>query len=431
MKRPKKAKGSCWLFIHPFVYLSIKKNHAILYNTLNGRLLEYENDAEILQLIKRLDSARNLYVVKLANQHINPKIKKFITQIREKFMGDVVDTAFSSTKPIQTKPLLGLQRSLEESTTTASHNKLLSRDEIREYLNTITLYVNSQCKRNCTLCQGAYRQLLLCCKNSIGNKEIYLKDIENLLRETEQSKLVKLNILGGDIFKYSKFPELVDLLNHISIKKEYFIHYLNLRGQANYLKLFENDTSRVNVLIHFPVEPGIFEDIVRQIEVGKAHHSFHFIIQSDSDMETTEAFISKYQLEDVKVTPYFNGGNIAFFKRSVFLTKESILESRPTMHDILARTAINTLSFKKITILSDGAIYANVNNPRIGNLKKDYIFDLLDRELNRGKSWSRIRKHVMPCKSCVFHALCPPLSGYEYVMKRNNLCHIRVPAARQ
>ncbi len=32
------------------------------------------------------------------------------------------------------------------------------------------------------------------------------------------------------------------------------------------------------------------------------------------------------------------------------------------------------------------------------------------------------RQDVEPCKDCVFNSLCPPISNYEHVMGKHDLC---------
>ena len=85
---------------------------------------------------------------------------------------------------------------------------------------------------------------------------------------------------------------------------------------------------------------------------------------------------------------------------------------------------MNPLNFGKLFILNNGDIYANLNSTKIGIHGKDSISKVLYRELNKKNSWLQTRKNVEPCTNCVFDVLCPPISNYEYVLRKNNLCHI-------
>lgn len=88
----------------------------------------------------------------------------------------------------------------------------------------------------------------------------------------------------------------------------------------------------------------------------------------------------------------------------------------------MARQVINPFNFGKLYILNDGSAYANLNRARIGNIKTDSLKSLVLKILEREKSWTRTRKHVTPCKSYRFNALCPPIANYEYVLGKYNVC---------
>jgi pseudo-rSAM protein len=415
-----------WLFLHPYVYVSVKKDRAILYNTLNNRLLEYGNGTSVFKLIKRLNSDTNLYVIKIESGEINIEIREFIDQLRGLYFGDVIDTGISTRKPIQLKPVLNLQKTLDYLTVYNEKTRILVEDEIPDYLNIITLYINNGCNQACSICRDAYKQFLCCHKGRGAKKEIDIEDIIKLVNQVKKSSLHKFNIIGGNLFSYLKLYDLVKQLNSIRVIKEYFFHYLNIDDHSTFFKLLQDGNNRLNVIVHFPVEPDIFnykiEVLLQSQFAGKLY--LQFVIQREKDIETAESILSKFQVDKFQFVPYFNGNNIDFFQDYVFLDRESILESQPEMNDILMRTALNTFDFKKLIVLSDKSTYANLNNPKIGTLGNDHIMELIYKELHKGKSWTKVRKHIKPCKSCAFNALCPPISNYEYAIGRYNLCHI-------
>ena len=156
----------------------------------------------------------------------------------------------------------------------------------------------------------------------------------------------------------------------------------------------------------------------------KNHHTFSFAIQNDDDFTRCQQIISQDHIENYALHPYYNHKNLQFFKDAVFFAKDDVLDAGPNQRDIFTRMAINPLNYGKVTVCSNGHIYANVNTPRLGKLGKDSLHDIVYKEITAGKSWRRTRKHVTPCKSCTFEFLCPPLSNYEYAIGRNNLCHI-------
>ncbi|MCX6580504.1 MAG: TIGR04150 pseudo-rSAM protein [Candidatus Aminicenantes bacterium] len=422
-----KQQPSYWLFLHPYVYVSIKKGKTILYNTLNGTLLEFdETEKEILKLLEKLNSDTHLYVVKIRKEEINDNLARFIEKLRETYSGDIIDTSSRPHKPFQPKPILNLHRTLDYLTEGGEKNKIPVNDQVKDYLNVITIYLNGACEQTCPMCQTAFKQFP-CCRKTCHQGTIDIEDIRRLLAETKGNSLKRLNIIGGNIFRYSHLIPLVMELNPLAITRVYHLHYLNLRDNPEFYKEFRAgaEKNRLNVTVHFPLNRDAFNAAFKQLQnENLLKVKFAFVIQSIEDMTGAEEIIAAHNIRDFEFYPYYNGGNLAFFKDNVFINREALVETKPGMNDILARQLINSQEFKKLTILNTKEIFANPNNPRIGRLGQDNIYNLIFRELHKGKSWTKTRKNVTPCKSCVYNALCPPISSYEYVMGRYNLCTI-------
>jgi pseudo-rSAM protein len=410
-----------WLYLHPYVYASIKKNTAILYNTLNGKLLEYcqEKMGMIYRLIRELNSDKNLYVVSIKDEEIDNHIKTFINDLRTYYLGDLINKEHRPQRPIQLKPVLSLQRTMEYFfSTVKGQNKILTRDELPDYLNVITIYINDGCSEACSFCDKAYKQFLCCTKSTNG--EITVDLLRDLIDQTKNNNLYKLIITGGNIFRHSSLKRIVETLDSVSLIKEYYIHYKNVEE----IPFFNGENNRLNIILNFPLDT---QGLKRCLELSNRpglKRKFRFIVQEIVDIEKAGEVASSFSIKDAELIPYFNGNNLDFFKQKVFLDKASIIQCRPSMNNILSRVAINTWDFKKLTLLSNGDVFANLNQPKIGNLNHVHIFDMVERELHQGKSWTKVRKYVKPCKSCVFNALCPPISNYEYAIGRYNLCNI-------
>jgi pseudo-rSAM protein len=423
-KENKKSGPGYWLYLHPYVYVSVKKDRAVLYNTLNYKMLEYPINSPMFKLIKRLNTPSNLYVIKIGE--IDSQTSEFVNQIRRLYFGDVIDIALSKRKPIQFKPILNLQKTLDSLSKEDGKSRVLSHDEIPDYLNSMTLYINNYCRHSCSICHDGYKQFPCCHKGGKTRNRVTREHINTLLDQVKTSTLHKLTIIGGDIFAYPGFEDLVEYLNGASIIKAYHFFYLHIEDRPGFFKLMKKGNNKLVVTAHFPLDTGRFADAMgilsRSLKTG--HFEFQFVVQNEADIESSEALVSKYRIDQYQLVPYFNGGNLDFFHEYVFLDRESIVEGTPEMNDILARGVLNTSDFKKLTILSDLSVHANLNHPKIGKLAKNHIMELIYKELHQGKSWTKIRKHVKPCKSCSFNALCPPISNYEYAIGQYNLCHI-------
>lgn len=79
--------------------------------------------------------------------------------------------------------------------------------------------------------------------------------------------------------------------------------------------------------------------------------------------------------------------------------------------------------FGKLNILPNGDVYANMSHPRVGNIFSDSVYEIIEKEIQEGKSWLRIRNQP-PCNKCIYQWLCPSPSNYEIAIGRPNLCNI-------
>lgn len=413
-----------WLILDNYVYLSIKREEVLLYNPLNGSLLEYKNNPVILKLAKRLLSPHNLNVIKIPDKALsNPVISAFIADLREHVMADLVDTAVVKEKPVQMIPIVKVHRDAEVIKKHASRSV---GEGMMQYPAEMTLYINSNCALGCSLCNLAYKQFLCCTRGKSRKNDWPIETIKNILDQLQSAPLRRLNIAGGNILLYphlEQLPALLESQSHIP-EKLLVVHYLNLFNQDRRIQLFPSGCASFFVLVSFPVNSTVFEAVVHSLRRSGADASFQFIVSGEEDVVEAEQWINMCQIENYSLLPFFNGANQAFFSDNIFLEREDLIDDRPTQTQILARQVVNTLHFGQLTILDNGAIHGNVNTPRLGTLKSHSLYQAVHREMVHGKNWRRIRARVKPCRSCHFNALCPPLSNYEYALGKNNLCHI-------
>ncbi len=96
-----------WFMIEPYVYIHLTENQVILYNTLDYASIE-SSRMEVVGLMRELLREENVGVVSLDASYMERSvpIKSFVEEIREKFMGDIVDQALSNRKPVQILPFI-------------------------------------------------------------------------------------------------------------------------------------------------------------------------------------------------------------------------------------------------------------------------------------------------------------------------------------
>lgn len=414
-----------WLFVHPYVYVSVIKKKALLYNTLSAKLLEVNDNPEILSLVKKLNAVNNLYVIKIKKRKINKNILDFINELRKYFMGDIIKASLSAGRPVQFVPKLCLQKGSDIFLTYSkkARIKLLERDNLKNYLETLNLYVNETCNKNCKMCNSSYKQFVSCYKGS-GNNELSAEQIEQILVETEGSKLRKINVCGGNIFTHSKFENIIRVLSDKrNIKKEYYVHFTNIAENINLLELLNEENSAINILLNAQFDNNVLSEMIATVKSIGIDFKVNCIVEDENDLVEFKDIIADSQIPTM-ITPFFNGKNLTFFEENVFVDKSDIEKSFPSMKEIFARKVLNRFNFGKITVRPNKNVYANLNHPGIGMIGLKDLFITISKELLNGTSWAKIRRNVEPCKGCTFKDLCPPISNYEYALGRYNLCEI-------
>lgn len=431
-------KKQYWFSIETYVHIALKNDSLLLYNTLNGKALEYSGEGEqkILNLVKKMKSTRNMQVIRLTGDDLeDPAIAQFVAAVMESFMGELIDTSHSRKKPVQMIPILTVNNDVKHLKKDASRSV---GEGMMPYLTEIFLYIHNGCEHNCGICAGAYKQFPCCTikKNRNGNMDA--KKIQMFLDEIKSSSFCSINILGGDIFAHTEFEKIIEILNSGPVQKTQktlYCHYLNVikhgiegkgeesSGNIQKLNILNARTYTLKIQVTFPLNEEKFRAALETVKAFDLNAKFVFIIESEADYEQAEALATSCRAGNYDFQPFYNGGNLEFFKQNVFPGKDEILESRPSLIDIFQNSAVNKNNFGRLTVFNNGDIYANVNASRLGVLGKDSIYDVLYKEMYRGQSWRRIRKNVGPCKCCTFQSLCPPLSNYNHIIGRNDLCH--------
>lgn len=427
-----------WLYLEPYVHVSVKREHTLIYNPLNKKVLEYKNNPQIAGMARRLQSMKNSYVIKLTSKELeNPQKAKFVEKLRESFMGDLLDSDWVEGKPLQIMPNVRVMKDSPKSkrrVETGNEDGGFIGMELMSYLSEISLYINNGNRREHPVFNNAYRQFLFPYNGGKRKTELPLQSIKDIVNEAKGSSLFRLNILGGNIFEYPDFKKLNEFLNTIPVIKTYFVYYRDLRSREDALKSIHQNRAfdkakrfqwELDVSVDFPVREELFLNVVKMTGGSGLNTKFYFILEDETEFEEAENLAVKFNLTDYSFQPYYNGKNLDFFNDTVFLTREDVLESNSTQKDIFARMEVNQTDFGKLTILSNGNIHSNVNSPALGKLGKDSLFDVVDKEIRRGRNWRRTRQYIIPCRRCVFQYLCPSPSNYEYAVGKNNLCHIR------
>ena len=185
----------------------------------------------------------------------------------------------------------------------------------------------------------------------------------------------------------------------------------------------ENNSFFNAITINIEVENGTEKDY--RIALSKLKDKFQKInwrifISEEQEYRQQEEIIKLLEQETYEFIPVFTGKNIAFFKENVYLTNNDLKDIEISRKDIFMNQVLNSNYFGKLTIMSNGKVYAGTQMPAIGTIN-DSVQELVYKELTQGKSWLRIRD-MEPCCDCVYQWLCPPPSDYELIIGSPNLC---------
>lgn len=383
-----KSNINYWFTVEPYVYIGLNSYSVLLYNTLDGATIE-SNEVEVIELLKEITKKENNGVVLLDSTKLgNKNIKSFVIQIRERFMGDIIDIGLSNAKPIQLHPFYNF-RNVDISQIYKKHN-FSTGSNIIEKLCEICIYIDHT---------TVFSELIL-----------FLQSIP--------IEGITINIIGN--FKYlKKHLDLISFLNQISSHKILCCSY----KQIIHLDLPLKNCFSYKILVDFPINRRIWDYHWEIINSQILPYEYVFAVKSTKDIEETNHFIEKFRINKYQIKPVYTGDNFHFFEEYVFITKEDIISMPQSINDIFTHQAMNIHDFGKINIMPNGDVYANLNHPKLGNISSNSINEIVYKEINEGLSWFRIRNQA-PCDDCVYQWLCPSPSDYELELNRYNLCNI-------
>ncbi len=415
-----KSDPDYWLCLEPFVHLTEQNGHALFYNTLNRKILEYNQSGVVSTIVRKLLEVSNGNVIRISKGETdNPVVMKFIAQLRKLHMGDLLPVALSQIKPVSLVPQPAFKQRLKP------YEEGLERSGLKpeNFLHEITFHLNAG-KSPLTLdFPTAFFQFPFPFGDELYGKNMDLLMVKRLLSELTVVSALAINICSSDPAGWQDWDELVLYLNTTKFHVKYHLS-LPQADQINFDNFGKNSSTAIFVSFPFYMENLNTMEKVEGRAKKNTKVEYTFIISDMADLEKAQQLIAHFNLRNWFFKPYFNGTNLGFFKENVYITTNDIAGSKPDQKQIFSRITFNENDFGKFTIMPDGTIFANVNDPALGNLSRMGVIEMIEAEMNTGKSWERTRQRVSPCSSCVYNFLCPPVSRYEIFMKRYNFCHI-------
>ena len=403
-----------WFFLESHVFVSIKTNEMLIYDTHTGKSLCVDSEAS-MQLVHKLYEDNSLGSIELEQEDLeNAEIHVFIKTVVENEIGKLIEQSEHPIKPVVLLPILSFNLDVEKLKDKESVDLLLARD-ISKYLLDVNIILNNTCQQQCRYCQNYCKQFF-CCSKGESQENMSQESIVNLLRQISYFPVRTINITGGNIYQYQN----LDVFNTSKEENKkvfnFFVQYQNYQ-ENQYI-----DRQNIHIIINTPI------DVCKLREVHSLTKEkdvkYHLVVEDENQYTELVSSMSELGIEDYEVHPYYNGHNSLFFEENVFLSKEDIVANLISMREIFRNQKLNANSFGSLYILPNGEIKANLNEKVIGDISHDNIIDVINTEMMHNTAWRKIRSSE-PCCSCVYQYLCPPLSNYERAMNRQNLCHVK------
>lgn len=394
------------LVIAPYVYICQEGMDYLLYNTLSGEYI-MGNNTEVMNIVKTLLKPHSQWIYKfLSPAMLSTEVKDFVGTIEQKNMGRCL-VGYGCNKPIQTYPIRNLQYDVKRY----KDKGYKLGDNVVEYLHELSIYANSDCENTCQQCSVLYKQHLFCHKGFLS-QGIDIVNLERFLTSTQLPSLYRINLLGGDLSKYNHLNELLSLLKSLHVPVYCFINYTWAQN--------------VDLLLRKPYNPIMLVDM-SMYKMGQPFFTskdiqYDFIVSNELELEQVNRLIVDGDLSKSRILPFYKKDNYDFFKDNVFIDESDVFLHTHTFRDLYRNATLNSHYFGKLTIMPDGQVYADVAKPALGNISEHTLSEVIWKELESGHSWLRTRSRQKPCKDCVLHDFCPPTSGIEAAMRKNDLC---------
>ncbi|MCP5046715.1 MAG: hypothetical protein GY940_06060, partial [bacterium] len=264
-----RADGKICLYIEPYVHVNIKSKKILLYNTLTGEQLVYDDSPAIAALLGRMMSRENLNVIIEENTVLEEEnLHGFLEKCRSMQLINWYGYSKEGTdhkKPVSLPAILNFHRDREKMALDPERDP---GQDIINYLHKLNIYINSYHggHYNVPLFREGYKQFLFPYWTKQYN-ELELSAVERFLDQVKALGLCGLTVLGGNIFRYSELNDLTLFLAPLPLKTELGVFYKEI-AMDNLERVDWHSSGDVSLKVF--VEPQVDKNqLVKCIELLK------------------------------------------------------------------------------------------------------------------------------------------------------------------
>lgn len=405
-----------WIILEPYTFIWSTPNRILLYNALSQQAFLADNSEILNPIVEALKDPRNLYSILVDEDTLQEaSVKKFISTLRDNFMGDRVSVEVCKTKPAVIYPSLNVNEDMNRKFESIKSQETLGRQILNNLLS-VDIYLGGSCRYSCDSCDKKYKQIRWCKSDP---ETLSYDKLQGLLSELSGLSAISVHFFG-DILAYPCIDELLKTLAGCLFDKKIMLDY----------KYVLDHTHQMASLMDVGFTIGILIGETKQLDQLLTLPFLHdeklecvFSVESESDFSSFAQYVAEHKLENVSAYPYFNGTNLDFFRQNIFQNEEDILAEKLNKREIFMRQTLNSNFFGKLIVLSNGNILSNINGEPIGTMDNG-IKNAIYKEITEGSYWLQTRNKVEPCTHCLYKDLCSPPSNYEITIGRMNLCHV-------
>jgi pseudo-rSAM protein len=408
------------LYMPPDIFVQQDEaGRLFLYHTQKGTHM-ITSDTELCRIVKDIYSPKNLGVIGYDTKNASSKYLK--AAIQGEFI-KIVPVKDDKTKFINFLPILNLQNDFSkyENPDDIPH---LRRNTIR-FLSGLNIFLSYENKSSSNeerdFKKIASKQIL---STPVNDSEQYLNlaDIKKIMLQAAHSSIKKINFIQGcDFFEKVNYTDFLNLLSAFDF--EYHFHFF----AGNF---FDCDTSfaDINVNISYNIYLNRFskeEHIAELLSIRFKNKCYiHCLVTSDEDCDffTNHPVLKEFGSE-INFIPVWTGKNTNFFKKNVFITQEDLNSKPVSMHHIFRNKKLNANFLGILAIYPDKSVCASGSRIKLGDMDNCSLTELVYKELKVNTAWRKTRD-LTACKNCFFCFLCPPVSVYETVANKFDMCTV-------
>lgn len=396
-----------FFYFEPYVHINHQYNKALLYNTFTNKYKILNNKILLNQIQQNIQNHTNGFFLN------SPLEKEICYELRNNYFGEIITINSDEAHPfVLPTEFLKVERN-KEFLETAPYRNIS--ENIINCLFELDLYIDNPYQDDDIYCKQLPFVYFQTGKREKGFVN-FLSKIEVLCNSSNLNK-INIFISNSNIENFHFLNELENKLDNNRL-----VLHFNIETAFAYKKI-DNDLSK---LLYYPISLHKTKNKIEKFSFKRVNNfKFVFIIEDANQISIADEIVSKYGIKDYDYKPFFNGKNLDFFEKNIYLDEESILSDKINKNQIFRNKEINALDFGRIIIFNDGHYCTNNLLPPLGNVENDDIRQILNNCISsQNSTWFLTRNNIPKCKDCIYNQLCPPVSDYEHVIGKFNLCNI-------